>query len=135
MAFEGPAPSQELDRAVDSLSEAFAARSVRHALIGGLATSIRGRPRYTQDVDLLLDVRPIALLDDLVGRGFALDRSVAVREFVQTHITAFSFGAARIDWVKPVLPSPAATAAGAGGRAGAGRRRRAGRPSRARGRA
>lgn len=97
----------ELTAAVDSLSEAFAARSVRHALIGGLATSIRGRPRYTQDVDLLLDVPQVALpglLDDLVGRGFTLDPPVVVREFVQTHITAFSFGVVRIDWLKPVLP-------------------------------
>ncbi len=104
-----PAPERddELDEAVASLSEAFAARSVRHALIGGLATSIRGRYRYTQDADFLLDVPQLALpglLDDLVARGFTLDVPVVVREYVHRHITAFSFGEVRIDWLKPVLP-------------------------------
>jgi hypothetical protein len=41
--------SDELVRAVECLAEAFAVRSVRHALIGGLATAMRGRPRYTRE--------------------------------------------------------------------------------------
>ena len=96
-----------LDRAVEMLAESFAARSIRHALIGGLATSLRGRQRSTQDVDFLLDVPQIdlpGLLDDLIERGFTLDPSVVIPEYVRQHITAFSFGAVRIDWLKPVLP-------------------------------
>jgi hypothetical protein len=99
--------SDEIDQAVESIADAFAARSVRHALIGGLATSMRGRPRFTQDVDFLLEVPQVALpalLDDLVGRGFTLDPAVVVKGFVQHHMTAFSFGPVRIDWLKPVLP-------------------------------
>ena len=99
--------SEELVQAVESLTEAFAARSVRHALIGGLAIAIRGRPRLTQDVDFLVDVPQIALpglLDDLVERGFTLDPVVVIGEYVREHITAFSFGPVRIDWLKPVLP-------------------------------
>jgi Nucleotidyl transferase AbiEii toxin, Type IV TA system len=99
--------SDELVRAVDALAEAFATRSVRHALIGGLATSMRGRPRFTQDVDFLLDVPQVALpglLDDLAERGFAIEKDVVIREYVHEHITAFSFGPVRIDWLKPVLP-------------------------------
>jgi hypothetical protein len=99
--------SEELVLAVESLAEAFAVRSVRHALIGGLAISMRGRPRLTQDVDFLVDVPQVALpglLDDLVERGFSLDPAVVIREYVQEHITAFSFGPVRIDWLKPVLP-------------------------------
>lgn len=99
--------SVELSRAVESLSEAFAARSVEHALIRGLATVLRGRPRYTQDVDLLVDVPQIALpglLDDLVGRGFTLDPRAVIEEYVRHHITAFRYGGTRIDWLKPVLP-------------------------------
>jgi len=38
-------------RAVESLAEVFDARSIRYALIGGLAFAIRGRPRFTQDVE------------------------------------------------------------------------------------
>src|SRR3954453_12692796 len=63
--------SDKLDQAVEAISDAFSSRSIRHALIGGLATSMRGRPRYTQDVDFLLEVPQLALpalLDDLVAR-------------------------------------------------------------------
>ena len=97
----------ELLDAVDALCEAFAARSVRHALIGGLATSIRGRHRYTQDVDFLVDVPQVTLpglLDDLIARGFALDPSVVIPDFTRHHITSFLFGTVRVDWLEPILP-------------------------------
>lgn len=80
----------ELIRAVELFSEAFAERSIRYALVGGLATMLRGRPRFTQDVDILLEVPQLALpplLEDLSGRGFTLDPATV-----------------RIDWLKPVLP-------------------------------
>jgi hypothetical protein len=99
--------SDELNLAVESLAESFKARSIRHALIGGLAISMRGRPRLTQDVDFLVDVTQIALpglLDDLLERGFSLDPMVVIKEYVREHITAFSFGPVRIDWLKPILP-------------------------------
>jgi hypothetical protein len=97
----------ELDRALESLAEAFAARSIRYALIGALASSLRGRQRFTQDIDFLIDVPQIVLpglLDDLVTRGFTLDPAVIIQDYVQHHMTAFSFGSVRIDWLKPVLP-------------------------------
>lgn len=103
-------------RAVESLAEAFAARSVRYALIGGLAFILRGRPRFTRDVDFLIDVPQVALpglLDDLVERGFTLDPAVVIKEYLCEHITAFSFGSVRIDWLKPVLPFYARTLADA----------------------
>jgi hypothetical protein len=94
-------------RAVESLVEAFTARSVRHALIGGLAFVLRGRPRFTRDVDFLIEVPQITLpglLDDLVERGFALDPAVVIKEYVREHMTSFRFGRVRIDWLKPILP-------------------------------
>jgi hypothetical protein len=97
----------ELDRAVELLAEAFAARSIRHALIGGLAASLRGRERTTKDAHFLLDVPQAqlpGLLDDLIGRGFTLDPMVVIQEYMRQHITAFRFGAVRIDWLKPALP-------------------------------
>ena len=106
----------ELIRAVELLSETFAERSIRYALVGGLATMMRGRPRFTQDVDVLLEVSQIALpplLDDLSRRGFTLDLATVVNEFVREHLTTFRFGAVRIDWLKPVLPLYARTLADA----------------------
>jgi hypothetical protein len=99
--------SEKQVRAVESLAEAFAARSIRHALIGGLAISMRGRPRLTRDVDFLVDVSQLALpglLDDLIQRGFSLDPAVVFEEYVRQYMTAFTFGPVRIDWLKPVLP-------------------------------
>jgi hypothetical protein len=60
--------SDDSVRAVESLAEAFDARSIRYAFIGGLAFVLRGRPRFTQDADFLLEVPQIVLpglLDDL----------------------------------------------------------------------
>lgn len=94
-------------RAVEEITEAFDARSIRYALIGGLAFILRGRPRYTKDVDFLLEVPQIqlpGLLDDLIARGFVFDPAVTIKEFVRDHITAFAFRSARVDWLKPVLP-------------------------------
>ena len=42
-------PNEAL-RAVASMVEAFDTRSVRYALIGGLAIVLRGRPRFNQGV-------------------------------------------------------------------------------------
>lgn len=99
--------SDELVRAVESISEAFAVRSIRYALIGGLATFMRGRIRFTKDIDFLIDVPQIALpglLDDLVERGFSLDPAIVIRQYVREHVASFPFGPIRIDWLKPVLP-------------------------------
>jgi hypothetical protein len=106
----------ELIRAVEILADTFTAQSVRYAVVGGLATALRGRPRFTQDVDVLLDVPQLSLpglLDELARVGFSFDKAKVIREFVQEHMTAFRFGAVRIDWLKPVLPLYARTLAGA----------------------
>ena len=39
-----------------------------------------------------------------MGRGFALDPTVVIKEFVREHVASFPFGRVRIDWLKPVLP-------------------------------
>jgi hypothetical protein len=107
MANEREHLAADLIRAVELLSESFKARSIRYALVGGLATMLRGRPRFTQDVDVLLDVPQLALpalLDDLSQRGFTLDVATVVSEFVREHLTMFRYGSVRIDWLKPVLP-------------------------------
>jgi hypothetical protein len=99
--------ANELIRAVELLGDVFAAKSIRYALVGGLATLMRGRPRFTQDVDVLLDVPQLALpglLDELARLGFTFDMATVIREYVREHMTAFLFGSVRIDWLQPVLP-------------------------------
>jgi hypothetical protein len=97
----------DLLAAVEILGDVFDRRSIRYALLGGVATMLRGRPRFTQDVDVLLEVPQLALpglLDELVEQGFSLDRETVIQQFVQQHMTAFRYGVVRIDWLKPVLP-------------------------------
>jgi hypothetical protein len=99
--------ADELIRAAEILGDTFTARSTRYAIVGGLGTLIRGRPRFTQDVDVLLDVPQVALpslLDELARLGFQFDMATVIREYVQDNMTAFRFGSVRIDWLKPVLP-------------------------------
>lgn len=107
MEAEPSALSEELNRALDAFAEVFAARSIPYALIGGLATLLRGRPRFTQDIDFILEVPQVdlpGLLDDLVARGFGLDVVKTIKEYTREHFTSFRFGSVRIDWLKPVLP-------------------------------
>src|SRR5260370_37852073 len=93
--------ADELIRAVELVAEVYAAQSIHYALVGGLATLMRGRPRFTQDVDVLLDVPQLALprlLDELTRLGFALERAKVIAEYVREHLTSFRFGSVRIDW-------------------------------------
>jgi hypothetical protein len=104
----------EMIRAVELLAEVFAAKSIRYAVVGGLATLLRGRPRFTQDVDVLLDVpQPTlpGLLDELARLGFTFDAATVIREYVHEHLTSFRYGSVRIDWLKPMLPLYARTLA------------------------
>jgi hypothetical protein len=116
MAAEQDSLGDELVRTVELLAETLTAQSIRYALVGGLATMLRGRPRFTQDVDVLLDVPQVrlpGLLDELARLGFQFDKATVIREYVQEHITALRFGSVRIDWLKPVLPLYARTLADA----------------------
>jgi hypothetical protein len=81
--------------------------NLRYALIGGLAAGYRTQPRFTQDVDFLLQVPQIqlpAVLDDLSAHGFTADPMTNIREWTQEHMTTLSFRGVRIDWLKPVVP-------------------------------
>lgn len=97
----------ELFEALERISSTFVEKSIRYALIGGFATLLRGRPRFTQDIDFILDVPQLklpGLLDALLERGFTLDPVTIIREYVQYGITKFYFGNIRVDWLKPTLP-------------------------------
>jgi hypothetical protein len=80
---------------------------VRFALIGGLAVGYRSRPRFTRDIDFLLDIPQLALpglLDDLRERGFSFEADKTIREWTRDHLTVLEYKGVRIDWLKPVLP-------------------------------
>jgi hypothetical protein len=107
MAVENILLGNELIRSVELLADTLDKKSIHYALIGALAASIRGRPRFTRDVDLLVDVPQLqlpGLLEDLSRAGFDFDTSTVIKEYVQEHVTAMRFGSVRIDWLKPVLP-------------------------------
>lgn len=107
MPAEGEGLADDLIQAVGLLSDAFATHSTNYALIGGLATLLRGRPRFTQDVDVLLSVPQVALpglIEEVRRFGFDVDPMTAVREYVREHMTAFRYRSVRIDWLKPVIP-------------------------------
>src|SRR5882762_2466380 len=94
--------ADELIHAVELLADAFDAKSIRYAVVGGLATVMRGRPRFTQDVDVLLDVPQLmlpGLLDELARLRFDFDMATVIQEYVREHMTSFRFGSVRIDWL------------------------------------
>lgn len=89
------------------LVESLDLHRLNYALIGGLAAGYRSRPRFTKDMDFLLQIPHVvlpSLLDDLHARGFTLDRATALREWTQEHMTVLYFQGVRVDWLKPVLP-------------------------------
>lgn len=97
----------DLVRAVELLSDKFKARAIPYALVGGLALGFRGNPRFTQDVDVVLNVPQLALpglLDDLAKEGFGFDATTVIRQYVQEHMTVLHFGQVHVDWIKPMLP-------------------------------
>jgi hypothetical protein len=93
--------------AVDQLAEVLPAHQARYALIGGLATGMRGRLRYTDDIDVLLSVpqeQLPGLLEALAGRGFTVDVKSTVREWDRRHMVVLNYRGVRVDWLKPVVP-------------------------------
>jgi predicted nucleotidyltransferase len=72
-------------RALADATSALERATLDYVLVGGLASSVRGRPRSTDDIDLL--VRPDdarAVLGALAGAGFATDELDATWLFKAT---------------------------------------------------
>ena len=89
------------------LVRTFESHAVPYALIGGLASGFRGRPRFTEDVDVLVRVAQLklpGLLQDLQSRGFSLDMVETVREWNEHHLAQIHYQDVAIDWLKPLLP-------------------------------
>ena len=107
MAADEPTLPELLLHAIDELADTLPAYQARYALIGGVAAGMRGRLRYTDDVDLLLTVPQLmlaGLLEALVARGFTCDVVPTVREWVEHHMVVMRYRGIRVDWLKPVVP-------------------------------
>ena len=108
MAIERAVSEQDL---IDALAKSAATLSdnrVRYAIIGGMATGFRSQPRFTKDVDILLQVPQIKLpllLEDFARRGFDVDQLDVIREWTQHHMATISYHGIRVDLLKPVLPA------------------------------
>jgi predicted nucleotidyltransferase len=107
MADDSERLPEPLLEAVRVLAEELAKSQAHYALIGGIAASVRGRTRFTDDVDLLIAVPQIqlpSLLESLIGRGFSIDLLPTIREWTQHHMIVMRYGEVRVDWLKPVVP-------------------------------
>jgi len=108
MAHEGDRGVDSLASALNDLVSVLGQATIAYALIGGLATGYRCRPRYTKDIDLILDVPQVALsslLDSLHDRGFEFDTREVIKEFTRHHMAVLWRDGVRVDWLKPVLPA------------------------------
>src|SRR5438445_8946491 len=106
MAAELAPLPQALTTGLLELARAFEQKNIAYALIGGVATGFRSRPRFTRDLDFLLEVPQLTLpplLDELSQRGFEFEPATVVRQWNQEHLTTLAFQGVRIDWLKPVL--------------------------------
>ena len=100
--------SVSLITALEELTAALPMHQAEYALIGGIAVGIRGRKRYTEDIDLLVSVPQLrlpGLLEDLQRRGFTLDEMATIREWTQHHMVVIEYRGVRVDLLKPVLPA------------------------------
>jgi hypothetical protein len=107
MADNGPITESDLVDGLARTAQALQQHGVQYAVIGGMAAGYRSQPRFTKDVDFLLQVPQVelpALLETLEGRGFQFDLATTLREWTQRHMTSLSFRGISVDWLKPVLP-------------------------------
>lgn len=96
-----------LSRALEDVVTVLVETGIQYALIGGLATGYRSRPRYTRDIDLILDVPQIALpavLEALHARGFEFESRQVIEDFTRHSMAVLWRDGVRVDWLKPMLP-------------------------------
>lgn len=102
-----PPSGPALNRALESLVFTLESRSVRYAIIGGIAIIQHGRVRTTSDIDVLLAVPQIsvaAFFEALHANGFTVDVKMNVAELRDDGLTTVRFGDVLVDIMRPVLP-------------------------------
>jgi hypothetical protein len=102
-----PPSGPTLTQALKSLVAMFDSRSIRYAIIEGIATLQHTRIRTTDDVDVLLTVPQIAMpamFDALEAAGFKVELPKNIQELRDDGLTTIQFGDVLIDLMRPVLP-------------------------------
>jgi hypothetical protein len=98
------AVAQDLLRSLDDVIGAVTRLGIPYVVVGGIASSVLGRPRFTHDIDLL--VRPEdarAILDELAPLGFATEERAphwlfkAYRDGIETDLIFRSTGDIYLD--------------------------------------
>jgi predicted nucleotidyltransferase len=93
--------------ALQRLVATLDSRSVRYAVIGGIATIQHARVRTTNDVDVIVNVPQIAmpaLFEALQIAGFTVDVRSNTTELRDDGMTTIRFGDVLVDFLRPVLP-------------------------------
>jgi hypothetical protein len=104
-----PSVAERLTETVEQLGALFQKRKTTHALIGGIAASLRSRARTTKDVDLLLSVPQLelpGLLQAMLEQGCQFEFFPAIREWNEGGMLALNWSnGVRVDLLKPVIPA------------------------------
>lgn len=98
--------SEMLLQGVAEIAKALHSQNVSYALIGGMAVGLRGLPRHTEDIDILLRVPQLrlpAVLEALKTSGFELDVAQVIGDFNTRQMAVVRFQGFRVDLMKPVL--------------------------------
>lgn len=99
----GPTLKTALQRLVATLDD----RSIRYAVIGGIATIQHARVRTTNDVDVIISVPQIGtpgLFEALQAAGFTVDVQANTLELRDDGLTTIRFDDVLVDLMRPVLP-------------------------------
>jgi hypothetical protein len=99
----GPTLKTALQRMVTILD----GRSIRYAVIGGIATIQHGRVRTTNDIDVIISVPQIGmpgLFEALQAAGFTVDVRANTVELRDDGLTTIQFADVLLDLMRPVLP-------------------------------
>jgi len=95
-----------LSRSVVGVAKALSSNGAKYALIGGLAVSVRGRPRSTKDADFIVDcpaLKLAGLFEDMNALGFELDVLTAIRKWQTDRLLIMFADEVRVDWMYPDL--------------------------------
>ena len=79
--------NNQFDGAIARVAKLLKSRNLTFALIGGLASSIRGQLRVTADIDIVIDcevpeaIAMLEQLDDATFRPFVEDAETSIRQY------------------------------------------------------